>query len=321
MYNARYWIDPGAMVANGPFPLQVNAAGDGDLEPHYGWKSTIIRGPLSNYYGRTYDHFLSLGWKVLALGYDWRLGVRTVAGGLWDRVRVWAGEEPVYLLGHSLGGMVGRAMLRLATEAGRGAQVKRLLTLGTPQQGSLSIPFLWARQDRTYRLLAVLFYPALKVAQALLTIPALDVLDSVVATLVSPYSLLPQPGSPVFTADGQYSELMDRNSYTSYNGHLSQERFDAAKSEHTWIQGAVYPDQQLSVIGLDLQTASKIKDVTKMNKLASFEYTTRGDGQVDADSASLPGVKKAYVYGVEHFAMPYDPAVLPRLPDLLVAGL
>jgi hypothetical protein len=42
---------------------------------------------------------------------------------------------------------------------------------------------------------------------------------------------------------------------------------------------------------------------------------------VDLYSAALPDVPQLQVSGVEHFAFPYDPAVLSRLPGLLLSGL
>lgn len=320
VFTSPYWMTPTRLAAGGPGPLLVNDGGTGD-GPHPTFKRTVIGGPLASYYGRTVAHFQSLGHEVLQLGYDWRLGVLAAADGAWQRIREWAGDDPVYLLGHSLGGMVGRAVIRLAEAEGHGDQVVRLLTLGTPQQGSLAIVRLWARLTETYKLLKLVFYPALALSEAISPQGELLAhLDEVIGSFVSTYSLLPFDGAPTFGGGFDRAAEMDRNTYVTFNGWLLAQRFAAAITEQAILADSVYPAKQLSLIGVGVQTAYQVKDVARLAEPGGYHYDFGGDGTVDGASARLPGVPQVFCSGTEHSALPYEPSVLTRLPNLLFTG-
>ena len=77
--------------------------------------------------------------------------IRTVAtrlGGLIEQVRQETGHDRVHVVGHSLGGLIGRYLVQ---RLGGGEQVHTLVTLGTPHGGTLParfIPLGLARQMR-----------------------------------------------------------------------------------------------------------------------------------------------------------------------------
>src|SRR5690606_25382603 len=73
------------------------------------------------------------GYTAHCFAYDWRLDLNDVTAAF-ARTLEESGAEQVNLVGHSMGGLVARALLQ--TSAGR--RVQRLLTLGTPHRGSFA---------------------------------------------------------------------------------------------------------------------------------------------------------------------------------------
>jgi pimeloyl-ACP methyl ester carboxylesterase len=310
-------MSPGYLVAQGPIPLTVNDAGNGDA-PNATFKETVVTGILWSYYGRICEHFQSLGHTVFAASYDWRLGVKQNAEWLYGKILDWAEGDPLYLVGHSLGGMVGRGLLRLAADANNDAQFVRLLTLGTPHLGSLSIPRLWGHQGSFWILLYLAFYPTSRVLAFYDNRPGpSNILDDVIARLVSTYVLMPQPANPCFGFGYSYSLAMDAATYAGFNPFLRQDRFDAAMEEQDWLAHSVYPNQQLSVISRGLWTAQQVFDPKKLNFPEGYLFNLEGDSTVAVGSAELPNVRQIMVTGIEHQALPYDPAILPSIPGWL----
>jgi hypothetical protein len=74
--------------------------------------------------------------------FDWRRSIPELGAELAERVRAEtvpaSGRQALYLVAHSMGGLVGRAALARLDAAGEGARVARLVMLGTPNFGSFS---------------------------------------------------------------------------------------------------------------------------------------------------------------------------------------
>jgi hypothetical protein len=311
-------MTPTYLVAQGPIPLMVNDAGDGDA-PNSTFKQTVVTGILWSYYGRLCEHFKGLGHQVYYGGYDWRLGVKAAAQELYAPIIFWSNGEPIYMIGHSLGGMVGRGILRIAHDENTQGHFVRLLTLGTPHHGSLSIPRLWGHLGSFWSLLYALFYPTSKALALYAGISsAANVLDEVIASLVSTYSLLPQPDSPCLAGGYDYAAVMNPNTYAVFNGYLKPERFAAAQAEHVWLADSIYPQQQYSVVSRGLATPYRVRDVNRLQFSDGYDYSLLGDGTVDTASADCPNVANYFVEGIEHQALPYDPKVLPLYEGLLI---
>lgn len=73
------------------------------------------------------------GFTVRCLPYDWRRDLAEAAAALARAIGECRARE-ISIVGHSMGGLVGRAVL--ASDAGR--RVRRLVTLGTPHRGSFA---------------------------------------------------------------------------------------------------------------------------------------------------------------------------------------
>lgn len=75
------------------------------------------------------------GYAVRYFDYDWRRDVQELGARLATRIQTQIAarpDHPISVVGHSMGGLVGRAAL--LTESG--ARVQQLITLGTPHDGS-----------------------------------------------------------------------------------------------------------------------------------------------------------------------------------------
>lgn len=90
---------------------------------------------LASYAEGTYNPFLNaLGEKAKPFYYDWRRDVRSQATPLKNFINSLLIEgEKIHLVGHSLGGLVGRAYLENQTI---NSKLDKLLTVGSPHQGS-----------------------------------------------------------------------------------------------------------------------------------------------------------------------------------------
>lgn len=105
--------------------------------------------PLDDYYGlciRTLraDQRLQ-GWEVVGWGYDWRKSAKRTGDQLAETVRGYGRRgDRVTLACHSFGGIVARLAWRDLGTTGEQHYVRRVITLGTPHQGSYGLVRLWS---------------------------------------------------------------------------------------------------------------------------------------------------------------------------------
>ena len=84
---------------------------------------------------------LSQQWTVRPFYFDWRRDIRLAADELHTSINTWFGpDEPVHLVGHSMGGLVARSYI--VKHKDRWDKGGRLIMLGTPNYGSFAIPRL-----------------------------------------------------------------------------------------------------------------------------------------------------------------------------------
>src|SRR5262249_39142745 len=132
---------------------------------------------------------LATQWDVFPFAYDWRDDLDKAADDLAARIKAWRGGKPVHLVGHSMGGLVSRWFISKYPDLWKDMQDPsglqsggRLIMLGTPNRGSLTIPLVLSGKERTVRLLA-----ACDIAHRLPEL--LDILG----TFLGCYEMLPSP--------------------------------------------------------------------------------------------------------------------------------
>lgn len=117
---------------------------DGILEDFYG---TDIYSPFSNYMNDIVTDGLINEW--LPLPYDWRFspekilenGVKTADGviDLMDKIEMLAAQSQtgqVTIVSHSMGGLLGKAIIKKLEEAGKDNLIDSFVMIGTPQLGT-----------------------------------------------------------------------------------------------------------------------------------------------------------------------------------------
>jgi pimeloyl-ACP methyl ester carboxylesterase len=126
---STFGIDPLRLAADGTSPGQPGGTVMGvEATPPPPWDA--VQAQLVN----QLDPDL---WKVRTGPYDWRLNVLAAAA---DLAGVIIGQDspevPCTIVGHSMGGLVAMMAWKILNTSGFSANVRRIITLGTPFQGS-----------------------------------------------------------------------------------------------------------------------------------------------------------------------------------------
>ena len=184
---------------------------------------------------------LSGRWDVLPFAFDWRIDVDDSARALAERIRSWAGGEPVHVVAHSMGGLVARRMSQLAPDVWRSMRDGdvarrggRLIQLGTPNRGSLAIPMALTGDERLVRML-----PLLDLRHSLAEL--LDVL----CTFIGSYQMLPAPEPK----GDDRMHLFERQTWGS--APVSQPLLDRGRALQEAMAEVIDPERIVYVAGYD----------------------------------------------------------------------
>jgi pimeloyl-ACP methyl ester carboxylesterase len=247
-------------------------------------------------------------WEVRPFAFDWREDIERSAERLAGEIRAWAPDKPVHLVAHSMGGLVSRCMIRLHPElwsamedlSGAGAG-GRLVMLGTPNQGSYSIPLALCGQEKLVK--------ALEICDLRHDLPAVL---RILSSFPGSYQMLP---SPLVDLGDQHDRLYDAASW----GKLPVQAALLQKAErfHTQLRDVVNPERLVYVAGYDRETPFLIK-VDGPGEF-SFQTTLEGDGRVPHALGLLPGVPTFWV-DESHGDLPRNERVLDGIHDLLARG-
>lgn len=223
-------------------------------------------------YKQVFEQLLLKGWGVVPLYYDWRLDVRENATSLDKLINsVTAEDELVNLLGHSMGGLIGRSYIETQT----GGKTNKFLAVGSPFQGSaLSYPAyvnseVWTN-DLVEKIGATLFFKHCGVPQSF-------------HNLIPTYNYL---------RDQRTQKIKDVNHYKLQNNYLPtnfQYPFWGVKVGT--LAGTGFPT---------LKTIAVTNSRTWIDgKPTNKENTNNGDGTVLVESAQIP-LAKNFVINQTH---------------------
>jgi pimeloyl-ACP methyl ester carboxylesterase len=141
------WADRDALRKNGLTPLTLD--GTQNALPAQAGLSIVVGRALQEYYQAGFDELASqlLGTPFQTprmYQYDWRLSMLTIADQLVTFIEsVYTTGNPVTLVGHSQGGLIARLAYYRLNGMGKAAHVRRIITLGTPHQGTARIMQVW----------------------------------------------------------------------------------------------------------------------------------------------------------------------------------
>lgn len=256
-------------------------------------------GIYTRYYGSQLTS-LNKQWRARPFFFDWRRDIRVAADDLHRMILSQFGtDQPVHLVAHSMGGLVGRSYIARHPE--RWAKGGRLVMLGTPNYGSFAVPrLLFGIND------------ILTTLEKVDQVNDVAALLRVTATFQGMYQMMPVrgmlPGLDVLYRSSTYTEVA-----------APQARLDDAGAFQAEIEGVVDPARMVYVAGYRRCTVDGIADVTKMGAEEGYSLTLYGDGTVPHSLGLLPGVKTFYV-DEEHMKLPANASVQAVMTELLETG-
>ncbi|GAB3274229.1 DUF7379 domain-containing protein [Parahaliea aestuarii] len=283
---------------------------------------------LGDFYGPLIEA-LAVRCRVEVFPYDWRRSVRAAAAALTTELDGWLTraereQQPVYLVAHSMGGLVVRAML---SDGAAGAQLwrrimalpgSRLLMLGTPNRGSHEALRWLSGFNPTQARLALLD----------LTQDVDDIVDFA-ATLPGLLELLPreQAGRDFFDS-GTYDRIRD---VLEADWKVPRQSL-LDDADATWRQlesTRLSPQHTLYLAGCQPQTVMdyRLQDAPvggkrggRVSERIRFLGVAEGDGTVTWASGRLPDVPFWYAPDTAHDDLCRQPHLLPAILDLLTRG-
>ena len=224
--------------------------------------------------------------------YDWRMSIDDLGAGLVKRLNDEPAEE-VYLVAHSMGGLVARAALTL-----KAPKIKRLIMLGTPNHGSFA-PVQAIRA----------VYSVVKKLAALDKRHNAEQLSSRIFTsFPGLYQMLPTPD--------QFSsvDLYDAANWPRHGPQPRQPLLNEVRAVQDSLAKA--DDRFFLIAGVDQETTIGLR--FEEDEFV-YDYSNEGDGTVPLASAKLDGAQTFYV-AESHGSLPSNRVVAKAVSDLLAEG-
>ncbi len=224
--------------------------------------------------------------------YDWRLGIDELGSALARRIA--ADDEPVNLIGHSMGGLIARVAAGLLPRR----HLHRLIMLGTPNHGSFA-PVQALRGT----------YPFVRQISSLDRQHSADALAAeVFSTFPGIYHLLPP------RRGGEKLDLLDARVWPREGPMPRPHLLEQVKAARAHLAP---PDSRMThIVGVNRTTI-----VTVRRTVAGFEYgsNANGDGTVPVARACMQRLK-SYFVDESHGNLPSNARVIRAIIDLLRRG-
>ncbi len=256
---------------------------------------------------------------VVDFHYDWRKSIKDAAQRLGsaisealDRIEEEQTDQPVHILAHSMGGLVARMMIQDCPEVWKRmkkqSDASRLVMLGTPNGGSMSIVWSLIGKDKLIRQLATL-----------------DVTNSMAELLKE---IMPMPGVlELLPHDlgGQYFEPATWKEFSEVTprGWTAPNRDALNKAKETLGSLTLDPadaERMVYLAGKADMTPVSIEIEKGKRPRARLMVTRNGDGRVTWRTGQLPGVRTWFAPNTEHGDLCRDRSLFPAISDLLQRG-
>jgi pimeloyl-ACP methyl ester carboxylesterase len=289
LFDDTIWIDPVDIIAGNLRQLSLVGGGK-DIEP---------LGVILLAYLKLKLRLKQAGFDTSFHPFDWRQGIPSLGRELAARIRretgQEAGREDLYLVAHSMGGLVSRAAFKQLTEKGEDTKVRRLVMLGTPNFGSFSPVQALSGSHALIKRVAALDVPnSLE-----------DLINEVFNTFPGLYQMLPAPEK--FSGVDLFNPAIWPPSGMGPRAELLAE---APK-----VQAAMAPGNDLFTLiaGINQETVVSVRKAGD-----EFVYTTsrEGDGTVPLAFAQLAGVT-TYFVEEQHGSLPNNADVARAVIDLI----
>lgn len=224
--------------------------------------------------------------------YDWRLGLDELGAGLAERIR--EENRPVMLVAHSMGGLVARMAARTLPKR----LVRRLIMLGTPNQGSFA-PVQALRGT----------YPFVRRISTLDRKHSAEFLsEKVFHTFPGLYHMLPSAKQ----ADGP--DLFDPGHWPADGPAPNLRLLRGVAGVRAGL--AAVDSRMVHIVGVNQETVIGLRRTA-----AGFEYAMdrNGDGTVPLSSARIPKLK-CYFVDESHADLANNARVIQAVIDIVRSG-
>jgi hypothetical protein len=311
------WPDPAALLNGGLADLQLGPDGKSP-GPLSKAGAVVPVGLYAPIYAPLYYFMLALGWNVVAVPYDWRVSVLTSAAAVWSQIKALVGNQPIYIVAHSQGGLLALAVSNRMVQEGRGGQLVRIVTLATPMYGSMEIVKLFCQLPYLYQALVVATGWKRWVAGS----PGPPYVDAVLATLGGFYELMAfRAAGPLFaSAPDQAAAIYDVGFYAGGNDFLVPTSFLTAEAVQTALLGDVPAGKLVTILGTGQATAYQLAPGGSPRSAAGYLYTPAGDGIVTTAQGTLLGVP-SLAFPDSHAGILLDGLVWAALASIVPNGL
>lgn len=304
----RLW-PPNLAFFWGDIPLTQLGADGLSPGPASGGAPVVAGGPVAAVYGPLYSLLTALGHRVVFRGWDWRMDLIQQGAAIWGRLGPLLGGQRISLVAHSAGGLVAAAVYGAALSAGQGAQIARVVTMGTPFFGSWSAVLAWWGMA-----------PGYHAVQALQGWPGdfsagPDALDAAVASWPALYQLQPfrNFGPLAQQQPDQAAAIYSAAWYQGANPHLQSQWWVRAAAAQAQLVGWTLPAITTSIVGVGTPTVAALAFGPGPVGPPAALVTQDGDGVVTVAQASPVAVPVV--------AVPFPHSLLPLAPAVWAAVL
>lgn len=309
----------------------MRLAADGIAPQPPDGRPLFVQAPLFDYYGRAAnilrDQLGPHRYAVVAWGWDWRKTIIAQGEALAAAIRAHSfPDDPAAIVGHSAGGLVARAAWLSLLRSEQSNLIRRIVTLGTPHQGTYDVVALWSLDTPQ---LDQVSWLTLAVAAGTRQVPLpakgryWSVLDMVqlASTWPALYELLPTLGTPTAADDPQRFHLYDVAKWPSNRG-ISQAWLNHSRNTFgSFLRdpASMPPTHILTTLaGIQTPTADKLLYVSDLGQPRAYGRTDDGDGVVTRSSA-LVDDSASYQLNSPHSNLPLDAVLYADLAGLVLA--
>lgn len=289
LFDDIIWFDPIDIIAGKLQQLSLDG----------GRKDIVPLGVILLAYLKLKFRLKLAGFDASFHPFDWRLNIPDEGKVLADRIRKETGangsQQSLYLVAHSMGGLVSRAALKHLDKAGVGKKVHRLIMMGTPNFGSFSPVQALSGSHSLVRKVA-----ALDVENSLK-----ELINEVFNTFPGLYQMLPAPQK--FSGIDLYNPA----NWPRVGMGPREALLASAPKVHEAL--ALADDRFTLIAGINQETVVGVR-----REGQEFIYTTsmEGDGTVPLDFAQLDSVK-TYFVEEKHGSLPNNSDVARAVIDLI----